>query len=106
MIARSVQRFRLGEQPSDLEYWLRRPMSERLDAVEELRSFVDGTSKRLERVVVVVELSSGKVRRHWSAPARFTGDLDVLVEPALNLGAQGPAEVTPPPARPSGFLVR
>jgi DNA-binding HxlR family transcriptional regulator len=61
-----VHRTTLKEQPSDHEYWLTQPVSERLAAVEQLRleafplSNPDNHAKhRLQRVYRVTQLRAG-----------------------------------------------
>jgi len=39
----------------DLDYWLSRPLSERIEAVEILRAEMYGDSERLQRVARVVQ---------------------------------------------------
>lgn len=36
-IAPVARKFKLGEEPDDVEYWMSRPETERISAVEELR---------------------------------------------------------------------
>jgi len=45
---------RLDEAGQNLEYWLSRPVEERITAVEILRRQVYGDSPRLQRVVKVI----------------------------------------------------
>jgi hypothetical protein len=49
----------LKNQPSDYEYWLSRPVAERLDAIEALRrqylEFTKNVEPRLQRVCRVVK---------------------------------------------------
>jgi hypothetical protein len=44
-----------GDANPDLTYWLSRPPEERLAAVEFLRSQVDETSRRLQRIGRIVQ---------------------------------------------------
>lgn len=52
----------LHEQSNDYEYWISRPVSERIDAIEILRNqyihFKKDAKSRLQRVCRVVEQSS------------------------------------------------
>jgi len=49
----------LHEQPSDYEYWISRPVSERIDAIEILRDqyikFKKDVQPRLQRICRIVE---------------------------------------------------
>jgi len=57
MIKKVVTRKKLSEASAqeDTEYWLSRPVEERLEAVELLRRRNDGDSERLQRVAVVIK---------------------------------------------------
>ncbi|MDP1826905.1 MAG: hypothetical protein Q8L48_26770 [Archangium sp.] len=46
---------------ADADYWLTRPVPERIAAVETLRAFRHGTSARLARVLVVTQRKQGAV---------------------------------------------
>ena len=54
-----VRRFKLGEEPSDLPYWLSRPPEERIAAVTrmvmEFHGWTDDTVPRLQRICRVVK---------------------------------------------------
>lgn len=43
----------------DLNYWLSRPLEERIAAVEYLRRQYDGSTARLQRIARVIEHSRG-----------------------------------------------
>ncbi len=47
------------ESKENLTYWLSRPASERLEAVEILRKQFNGSSKRLQRTIRVVKQIQG-----------------------------------------------
>jgi hypothetical protein len=57
MIKKVVTRKKLSEASAqeDTEYWLSRPVEERLEAVELLRRRNDGDSARVQRVAVVIK---------------------------------------------------
>ncbi|MFO0598581.1 MAG: hypothetical protein U0228_24960 [Myxococcaceae bacterium] len=50
-----VFRDKASAEAADVDYWLRRPVHERIAAVETLRAFVHGPSPRMKRVLVVME---------------------------------------------------
>lgn len=58
-IAPVVRRFKLGQEPRDLEYWRSLPMAERVAAVEiirrEFHGWSDETLPRLQRVCRIVK---------------------------------------------------
>jgi hypothetical protein len=61
MIKRIFKRTSLAESPhpnEDLKYWLRRPVKDRLAAVEILRNQIYGSSARLQRVARVIQRPS------------------------------------------------
>lgn len=51
--------FQIGEEPSDVNYWMSRSPDERLAAVEEIRrdyhGWTDETQPRLQRVYSIIE---------------------------------------------------
>lgn len=63
MIRRVVRVTTNLDQPSDYQYWITRPIAERLDAVEMLRqsylSFCPDVPARLQRVYRVTQQSRG-----------------------------------------------
>jgi hypothetical protein len=54
-----VSKYKLGEEPSDFDYWQSRPPKERLQALEAIRrehhGWTDDTYPRLQRVYRIVE---------------------------------------------------
>ena len=63
MIEKVVGKYKLrdyDEVRANLEYWLSRPASERVDAVEFYRRGVYGNLPRLQRVIRVVKRSTGR----------------------------------------------
>lgn len=57
-----VHKFNLGEEPSDLQYWLTKTPQERLSALESLRDLYikltnNGIKPRLQRVYTVTKRS-------------------------------------------------
>lgn len=62
MIEKVVHKYKLqdyDEVRANLEYWLSRPASERVDAVEFYRRQVYGSLPRLQRVIRVIKRSQG-----------------------------------------------
>lgn len=63
MIRKVVRITTNQDQPSDYQYWITRPIAERLDAVEMLRqsylSFLPDVPTRLQRVYRVTQQSRG-----------------------------------------------
>ena len=55
----TVNKYKLGEEPSDFAYWQSRPPKERLRALETIRrehhGWTDDTYPRLQRVYRIVE---------------------------------------------------
>ena len=49
---RTVKKFRLGEEPKEREYWLTRPIGERIAEVARLRAIWPGTDQPMRRDVV------------------------------------------------------
>ncbi|MDD5393653.1 MAG: hypothetical protein PHE17_11605 [Thiothrix sp.] len=66
------------DQPSDYQYWITRPIAERLDAVEMLRqsylSFRTDVPSRLERVYRVTQLQATHVYKPFKAETFSLGD--------------------------------
>ena len=62
-IVKVVRKYRLGEEPDDLDYWLSRPYSERLRALFEIRrehhAPRDLAGERLQRVYRIAKRSRG-----------------------------------------------
>lgn len=57
-----VHKYNLGEEPSDLQYWLTKTPQERLSALESLRDLYikltnNGIKPRLQRVYTVIKRS-------------------------------------------------
>jgi hypothetical protein len=54
-----VRSYSLGEEPSDLEYWLAQSPEDRIAAVEEIRrehhGWTDETEPRLQRVFSIIK---------------------------------------------------
>ncbi len=55
-----VRKFKLGEEPSDLEYWLTKTPQERLSALEEMRDLTirlmnHGTKPGFQRVCTIIK---------------------------------------------------
>lgn len=55
-----VKKYRLGEEPSDLEYWLTKTPQERLSALEELRDLYiklayNGVKPGFQRVCTIIK---------------------------------------------------
>ena len=51
-----VRKFKLGEEPSDLAYWLTKTPLQRLETLEFLRQqLYDSTTKGLQRVYTIVK---------------------------------------------------
>jgi hypothetical protein len=48
---------------ADADFWLHRPVSERIAAVEKLREFHHGSSARMARVLVVTQRSARDRRK-------------------------------------------
>ena len=58
MIKKVIQQHELensSQQSSDLQYWLSRPVKERIAAVDFLRKQYNGNTKRLQRIARVIE---------------------------------------------------
>jgi hypothetical protein len=56
-----VHKYKLGEEPSDLEYWLTKTPQERLAALEAIRQKVHGNiSGKVERVITIIKLKDKK----------------------------------------------
>jgi hypothetical protein len=56
-----VKRYKLGEEPNDLEYWLSKTPEERLSGLEELRQqyykiFCNGVRPEFQRVYRIIKL--------------------------------------------------
>lgn len=57
-----VRKFKLGEEPSDLDYWLTKTAQERLSALEEIRDLTirllnNGLRPGFQRVYTVIKRS-------------------------------------------------
>lgn len=57
-----VHKYNLGEEPSDMQYWLTKTPQERLSALESLRDLYikltnNGIKSRLQRVYTVIKRS-------------------------------------------------
>lgn len=51
-----VKKYKLGEEPNDLKYWLTKTAVERLEALEYLRQqLYDSSTQRLQRVYSIVK---------------------------------------------------
>ena len=90
MIRKVVRKSSLKEHreiEQNLVYWLSRTPEERVEAVEELRRQRHGNTIRLERVARVIErndvayLIVGAHALAYHGAPRYTGDLDILVQP-------------------------
>ena len=88
-----------------LRYWLTRPPAERVAAVEYLRRQTDGARARLRRfigslIALGVEfVVVGAYALAFHGAPRFTGDLDILVRPALENASRLIAALEVPSAR-------
>jgi tryptophan 2,3-dioxygenase len=55
-MVRTVKIYKLGEEPKEKEYWLKRPVTERFQALEQMRqNFYGNSAKRFQRVYRIVE---------------------------------------------------
>lgn len=57
---RVVKKYKLNEEPNDLEFWLKKSYTERLQALEDLREhyikfFLNGNRPRFQRVYRVIK---------------------------------------------------
>lgn len=55
MIKRVIKKFKLRKNGDELKYWLSRPPSERVEAVERLRKQFDGSAKRFQRIIKIIQ---------------------------------------------------
>lgn len=83
MIRKVVRVTTFQDQPSDYQYWITRPIAERLDAVEMLRqsylSFRTDIPTRLERVYRVTQLQATHAYKPFKAETFSLGS-DVMPE--------------------------
>lgn len=55
MIKKVIKKFNLKEKRNDLAYWLSKSPKERIEAVEILRKQFNGTAKRFQRIIRVIQ---------------------------------------------------
>ena len=58
----SIKKYKLGEEPNDLDYWLAQPPEKRLEAVEYLRELYSGKdaiNAGLQRVYRIIKRPQG-----------------------------------------------
>ena len=55
-MVKSVKIHRMGEEPKEREYWLKRPVKERFQALEQMRqNFYDNATEGFQRVHRIVK---------------------------------------------------
>ena len=59
-MSRNIKKYKLGEEPGDLDYWLTKSMSERIAALEQLRErhvnfFMNGVNPGFQRVYKIIK---------------------------------------------------
>lgn len=55
MIKRVIKKFKLGKKGNELKYWLSKTPSERIEAVERLRKQFNGSAKRFQRIIKIIQ---------------------------------------------------
>ncbi len=53
---KTVKTYRMGKEPKEREYWFNRPVTERFQALEQLRqNFYGNATERLQRVYRIIK---------------------------------------------------